>query len=261
MRRSLESSARLRSLQAWFFAQLQPGARLEAGPVLGTADLGARPRIAIYADMYRTRLVEALAAEYPRLSSALGREGFRRLALDYLKHFPSRQPTIQDAGDRLPRYLAGRLRAGRLTGFPYAADLARLERLSSQLYVSAPSEETALTAAHLREVPPQAWPSLRFRVIDSLRTLRLGFRFRKRLAPLRATTVYRVYRRGLEVYEAPMDLAEARALRLVARGSRFAEVCAVLDDAVIADLVVRVGQTVADKIGHDRLQRAGFERR
>ncbi len=228
----------LAKLQGWFFEQLQPGARRAAGPVAGTPWLSGRDRVEIYADMYLARLIDALSQEYPRLAEALGSPRFARLATRYLERFPSRQPTIQDVGDRLPRFLRRELEAGKLRRFPYAADLAELERVGSQVYVAAASalapteaQGDRLDAQTLQKVPAAAWPELRFSVNPTLRVVRLGFRFSKGRKPVRGKVAYRVYRRDLEVYEAPMDAAEARAFWLVSRGRSFGEVCLALGDA------------------------------
>ena len=55
---------------------------------------------------------------------------------------------------------------------------------------------------------------------------------------MRERTLYRVYRRSLDVFEAPMDAAEARALALVVRGRNFGEVCVALGDAATAARVL-----------------------
>lgn len=222
-------------MQGWFFAQLQPGARRAAGPVVGTGELSGRERVEIYADMYLARLVDALGQEYPRLAEALGASRFTLLSTRYLARSPSRRPTIQDVGDRLPRFLATELKAGRLRRFPYAGDLARLEWVGSQVYVAAVPKEhedegQPIDAGSLRSTPAEAWPELRFRVNPTLRVVRLGFQFPKGRKPVRGKVAYRVYRRDLEVYEAPMDAAETRALALVARGRSFGEVCVALGD-------------------------------
>lgn len=235
MRHSTEALP-LAKLQGWFFGQLQPGARRAAGAVAGTAWLSGRERVAIYADMYLARLIDALAEEYPRLAEALGGPRFARLATSYLERFPSRRPTIQDVGDRFPRFLRRELEAGRLTRFPYVADLALLERVGSEIYLSAPdgAEIEPIDAETLRSTPAEAWPELRFRVNPSLQVLRLGFQFPKGRKPERGKVAYRIYRRDLEVYEAPMEAPEARALSLVMRGRSFGEVCLALGDVQAA---------------------------
>jgi len=231
---------RLLPLQGWFFSQLQPGARRAAGPVAGTDWLPARARVEIYADMYLARLVDALGEEYPRLAEALGASRFNRLATAYLSRFPSRHPTIQDVGDRLPAFLRRELRAGRLGRFPFVADLALLERVGSQVYLAAAEESWGepVDAGVLRKTPSEAWPRMRFRVNPTLRIVRLVFRFPKGGKPVREKVAYRVYRRDLEVYEAPMDPAEARALSLVSRGGTFGEACQVLRDVRVAATVL-----------------------
>jgi hypothetical protein len=238
MRSSVGRSRGLASLQDWFFAQLEVGASRATGPVLGTPGLSARRRLDIYGDMYRARLIEALTQEFPRLQQALAPPTFERVALRYLERFPSRLPTIQDVGSRLPGFLRRELAAGGLRRFPFAADLARLERTGTEVYVSVDEEPGAerrrWTAADLAKRPPRGWPGLRFQVAPSLRIVRVAFRFPRHGRPVREKIAYRVYRRDLDVFEAPMDPVETRALSLIQRGRTFGDVCLALGEAATA---------------------------
>lgn len=217
-------SPELHRLQRWFWGQLQPGAPREPGVVQGSHALPARARIAIYAQMYQDRLMQALADEFPLLVAALGPVRFGRLARAYLTRYPSVRPTIQHVGERLPRYLAAELRAGALQRFPYAAALARLEVCCSTVYVALDGG-ALLTAEDLRAVPPHAWPALTFRVTPSLRMLKLGFTFPAGARPVRGAGRLRVWRRGFEVLQAQLSPLEWRTLRAVQLGKPFAEVC------------------------------------
>ncbi|HNH12398.1 MAG TPA: DNA-binding domain-containing protein, partial [Rhodocyclaceae bacterium] len=58
-------------------------------------------RLDIYRHAYRSRLTEALAANYPVLARALGDEAFAQLALQYIDARPSRHASIRWFGDQL----------------------------------------------------------------------------------------------------------------------------------------------------------------
>ena len=212
----------LAATQRWFFGQLQPGAHRSPGPVKGSRRLSAEARVTVYADMYLARLVEALAAEFPRLATALGEGAFAALAIAYFRVCPSTHPTIQHVGLELPGYLSRRpLRIA-----PYAADLARLDQATSEVYVAQGiGEEPLVSRDELRRVPQAAWPTLRFRVTPTFRVLRFGWAFPRGGPPAQRTTTLRIWRKGLDVFEAEVAADERRALNALRSGKSFAEVC------------------------------------
>ncbi len=83
----------------------------------GTPGHPAAERVAIYADMYRWRLVQAMRETFPKLVRHLGDERFAALAWDYLRRNPSEHHDVGQVGRRLARFLRrygveGRLRLG-----------------------------------------------------------------------------------------------------------------------------------------------------
>ncbi len=218
--------ASLARTQAWFFAQLQPGAKRGAGPVRARGPLSNRARVDLYADMYLARLTEALAAEFPRVRGALGERRFARLAKEYVARHPSRRPTIQHVGAQLRSHLARHP----VRGAPYARELARLDQLTSEVYL-APGlgDEPLLTAADLRAVAPEAWPRLTFTVTPTLRVVKLAWSFPKgfpaRGRPAHAPSIVRLWRRGLDGFEAPVGRGELAVLRAAVSGQPFGELC------------------------------------
>ena len=218
----MKATRTLAATQTWFFGQLQPGAKRGAGPVRGSGRLPARARVAVYADMYVARLIEALGAEFPRLAAALGPRRFEKLATAYFRAHPSTNPNIQHVGRALPKVLARQP----LRGAPFAADLAKLDQTVSAVYVAEGLGDAPVLAAEaLRQIAPEAWPGLRLKATPTLRILRLGWRFPKEGAPQKRPTALRVWRKGLDVFEAEMQPDERRALRAVLAGKAFGQVC------------------------------------
>jgi hypothetical protein len=83
-------------------------------------------RLQLYSRMYWFRLADAIRDDCPGLVSALGEEGFGRLARAYLARCPSRSFTLRDLCSRLERFI---LDHPRLTA-PHtvlAAEIARFE--------------------------------------------------------------------------------------------------------------------------------------
>ena len=81
-------------------------------------------RLGIYRGAYRSRLAEALRANYPMLHLVLGDEDFARLAGEFIASCPSRRPSIRWFGERLEGFLTERQD---LLPHPALLDLVRLE--------------------------------------------------------------------------------------------------------------------------------------
>jgi hypothetical protein len=194
--------------------------------------LSNRARVDIYVDMYLARLIEALAAEFPRVRMALGEAAFERLAAAYFERHPSRRPTIQHLGSKLIPFLG----THPVRGFPFARDLARLDQGASEVYLAPGLGDAPLLAADdLRALAPAAWPKLRFSVTPTLRFLKLGWSFPKEYPdagrPAHEPSVVRLWRKGLDSFEAPVEKDELRALRAVLAGKTFGQVCLVAGSA------------------------------
>lgn len=67
--------------------------------------LSAPERLAIYQRGYYARLVQCLEGQYKALCHALGKVLFDDFAKEYLKSFPSQQPTLAVLGQRFPDFL------------------------------------------------------------------------------------------------------------------------------------------------------------
>ena len=136
--------------------------------VRGDAQLGASGRVAIYANAYFERILECLERDYPALRWALGEAWFRDLATAYLIAHPSRHPSLRFVGASLPHYLAEDPRAEPFRrGRPWLADLARYEWAFVDAFDAADAE--AMAVEPLRDVDPEAWGSLRIRVLQRVR--------------------------------------------------------------------------------------------
>ena len=62
-------------------------------------------RLQLYSRMYWFRLADAIRDDCPGLVSALGEDGFGRLARAYLARCPSRSFTLRNLCSRLPQFL------------------------------------------------------------------------------------------------------------------------------------------------------------
>lgn len=200
-------------------------------PIGGDDRLTPADRLGIYTGMIFVRIRDAIAEDFPATRIALGDDAWEDLIARYLRAHPTDHPDLRLA----PRHLPGFLRA---TGPGPLADLAELEWTLMDSFTAADS--TALRAATLAELAPDAWPDMLVRATPSLRLLSPRSdvdRNRRRLldggeVELRPTSPFalRVWRRDLRVFHKRTDALEHGALELVRSGVTFADLCAWLAD-------------------------------
>jgi len=187
--------------------------------VVGDARLSAVDRLDVYAGMYFVRIHDVLAQELARTAAVLGAEAFHGLVTDYLAACPPSHPSLREAGARLPNFLAGHPLAAER---PWLAELARLER--ARLEVFDGPDAAPVTMAALREVPPERFGLIRFRLIPAHRLLMNRFAVSEIWrsdgpgdAPPRADPeTLIVWRRDVTVFHRLADADEARWLPALA---------------------------------------------
>lgn len=234
----------LAETQALFhaFATRSPAAagRDPGEAFVGTPALPAAERLAIYANMYLWRQVDALREDFPKLVAVLGDEGFYALAERYVREHPSDHPSLSKLGRHLADYLV-RHPAGR----PDLPDLARLEWARAEAFEA---EDVPLaTIDSLRAVSPAELPDVRFAFVPAVRLVHLdhdaptlwrAIEDGTALPPPRRSEVHlAVWRKGFEVFHAVLAADEARAAERAMAREPLAAVCesfAKLEDAVAA---------------------------
>jgi len=199
--------------------------------VWGSGQLDPAERLDIYAQMYCARLLDILQEDFPRLTAILGEERFRAIGREYLRQFPSTHPSVRYLGARFASFVSTQ---DEIVSLPFLADLARLEWARLEMFDAPDAEPLRLN--HLQAVPPDEWPSLRFRLIPALQLLQCGWPVDTIWAaagtirqdePIQPTeTVLRIWRQDFLVYHSRMDAIEQAALAGVRAGASFAEVCA-----------------------------------
>ena len=204
--------------------------------IVGDARLSAVERLDVYASMYFVRIHDVLRGDYARTLAVVGGEAFHGLVTDYLEACPPRDPSLREAGARLPGFLAGHA-LGRAR--PWLAELARLER--ARLEVFDGPDATPLSIAVLSQLPPARFAGLRLALVPAHRVLAARFAIAETwrsddpasVAPPRETSeTLIVWRRDGEVFHRPADADEAHWFpRLSAPdGVAFEVVCAQLAD-------------------------------
>lgn len=206
-------------------------------------DSGAQ-RAEVYAEAYRLRLVEALAADYPALQALLGEDDFAELGRIYAEAHPSRDASIRWFGRHLGRFLQDDLEYRER---PDLAELAAFEWALSEAFDAA--ETPAVSPEELAALPAARWPDLRLRFHPALR--RVEFRFntpevwralnRQGSPPpfeaLDSPQAWIVWRSDLKLFFRSLDASEAQAFDALHQGLHFAEVCEGLCDRLPAENV------------------------
>jgi hypothetical protein len=178
--------------------------RGELEAVIGRSrNLTAAERLGIYANAYYARLLECLAAYFPRLEKTLGEEVFAGFAFEYLQHYPSKSYTLDRLGESFTRFLdetrpepEGDETPGEVGWPDFLIDLATLEWNINRVFDGPGVEgQSLLTAEALRSFPAERFAEARLIPVPCLHLL--AFRF-----PV--NTYYTAARRVAEGEEAPI---------------------------------------------------------
>jgi hypothetical protein len=228
----------LAETQALFGEAVAGGAPIPAGRIeacfVGTPGLPAADRVAIYADMYLGRLVDALAETFPDLARHLGHEELHALAADYLARHPSGHHDIGQVGRHLAAFLGEHPDPER----PWLADLAALEWARQEAFF-APAAQPAGPGVFAALAPGEV-AGARLALSPALRLVRLGHDVTplwRQLeagqapeAPPPGPAAVAAWRPGFEVVHGLLPLDEAAALEAALAGAPLSEVCAAFED-------------------------------
>ncbi|MDG2307238.1 MAG: putative DNA-binding domain-containing protein [Candidatus Binatia bacterium] len=203
--------------------------RLEADapalPIRGDERLSAAERIGIYTAMIFARIRDAIAEDFWCTAQLLG-DDWEPLIARYLEAHPTRHADLRLAGRNLPAFV-------RATQRTPLADLADLEWALIDSFTAA--DAPILRAEALQALAPEAWPALALEAVPSLRLCRPTSscdRTRRRMlegeeAALESEEAFplRIWRTEFRVFQKRIDEFEFGALKLVAGGTTFAELC------------------------------------
>lgn len=216
-------------------------------------------RLHVYANAYWTRIAGALAADFPKLRALLGEGAFDDLAIPYLRAYPTRHPSLREAGLHLARFLGER-------GQPVHGDLARLERARAEVFDG--PDAAPLARDDLAALPPDEFPRLPLRLVPASALLELSSNADElwdaiedgrpppgpdAAAPPRAVLVWR---RSITVIHRTLGADEAAALRRVhGGGANFGDVCEALAATSPTDVVERALERLLDWLDAEALAR------
>lgn len=231
-------------LQTAFQQHMLGGA--DATPLLAGSAERRTLGLAIYANAYRQRLVEALADAHAKTRTVLGAEAFEAAALHYIDEYP---PTTRSL-----RWFGGNFAEHLRSGLPAQAAVAELAQLDWALRKAFDGPDSAvLAAAELAGVPPDAWASLHLTLVPSADLLRfehntvaLWQALDDAAAPPAiergAVAVdWLVWRKELQPHFRSLHPVEAALLRAMHGGASFAQACELAQAGSIEDCTSHIG--------------------
>jgi hypothetical protein len=233
------TDSRLRQLQRELQRHLLNQDSAIADAIVDSPPLPAADRLAIYANGYRTRLIEALDDTYPLLHRLLGDDDFTALGEAFVAAHPSVHRSIRWYGRELAEFLS---RVPPHAGQPIVAELARLEWTLTEVF-DAPDAEPRSRAA-LAAINPSAWSELRFELHPSIRRLPLHWNAAAAWKALNAEETpphpersehavpWLLWRHNLQNYFRSMSAEEAIALDCALKGHSFGEICQAMTECL-----------------------------
>ena len=225
----------LQNLQAAFKRYLFEEDNGIATHIVSTEKLSSDSRLAIYANAYRSRLVEALAKDYPALSYAVGEEEFRCLSLAYIRIYPSTYYSLRWFGQDLAGFMGSH---ENYSAQPHLAELAEFEWAFVDAFDAEDAEVSGVEDP--AKIPPDSWPALRMTLHPSVRWVTCSWNclpiwqsMKNKTAvptpqPLDTKVSYLIWRQGLNTKYRSLESDEAAVLGVAAKGADFAELCTVL---------------------------------
>lgn len=148
----------------------------------------------VYRDGYALRLIEVLANDYPGVLAMAGPVDFDYMARAYIARHPSHHASVRWFGRDLASFLAS---TPPFNGSPAVAEMARFEWALGDAFDS--PDVTPIGAGALMALPPEAWETLSFSTLPSLRVLSFTF------------DVPRAWQRREEQEAGNLDAAQAEA--------------------------------------------------
>ncbi len=222
----------LHDLQTCFHAHLLHGDDCMLAQICSDTRSNAAARLAIYANAYRLRLLEALTTDFPALHTLTGDDVFEQICRAYIDAYPSTHYSIRYFGRHLSAFLAD---TAPFHETPVLTELAALEWALTLAFDAA--DDPVLDEAALSNLPAAAWPGMRIRLHASVhcRVFRwnapeLWSAIDQQHAP-EAPAAYRephtwlIWRRALQTYFRPLEDTEAWALDCLSEGADFAALC------------------------------------
>jgi Putative DNA-binding domain len=238
----MNAVTKLAAVQRKLQSLILQGATAADGFVRSDAGTDAAERLFIYSSAYRSRLQEALAANFPMLQAHLGPQSFATIALEYIGAHPSSYVSIRNFGTHLPHWLETHRSAE-----PWLHELARFDWALGGAFDAI--DATAIGIESLAGIAPVDWPMLSFHFSPAVHRLTLHtnaaglYMAAANEAPSPAGQVlaepgdWLISRGALLAQYRSMSRAEALAFDALFAGATFGAACERLSDLEEAESV------------------------
>jgi hypothetical protein len=213
---------------------LAAGSEIESH-VVGTERVPVATRLGIYADGYRSRLIEVLESSYPVLANLLGEADFQTLGAQYVASHESTFFSVRYYGHELADFLAT---DAQYSQAPLLAELAKWEWAMAAAFDAADAEP--IDSAAFAQVPPEDWAELRFEWSPAVQLVALEWNVPELWKAVTEDTErpepslnlepagWLIWRRELQIYFRPVAAAEAAVIAASRAGQSFGELCVLL---------------------------------
>jgi hypothetical protein len=200
--------------------------------VIGTDKVPVDVRLHIYGHAYRTRLQEALMANYSVFHAYVGDETFESLCDAYIDAHPSTFKSIRWFGDAFSIFIS---KSPLHEEYPYLSELAQFEWTLGLVFDAA--DAPLIEIETMQDIPPEAWENMRLECHPSVHRLSLSWNvvqiWQAMMAdetpddPLHAQrpTEWLIWRKGLETQFSSLSVHEAWAIDAIQKDSNFGELC------------------------------------
>lgn len=138
--------------------------------IVNTEKVPTDVRLSIYSHAYRSRLLEALASNYPSMQLYLGSEQFETLGNAYIDRYPSHFRSIRWFGDQLENFLRENKP---YNDFPYLSELAKVEWIMTLVFDAANNDVVILE--NLTSIPPECWVDMHLQAHPSAHLIQLSW--------------------------------------------------------------------------------------
>jgi hypothetical protein len=194
--------------------------------------------INIYFNAYRSRLIEILANDFPKLRQILGEKKFNAMADEYLKISPSKSYSVRYFGQSFADFLKSHPSFAKK---PYFAEMATFEWMLGD---AIDAKDAALfTLETLKEIPASKWNEMKICFHPSVQMLRIYWNTTEvwqalenesqdipKWSKRRKPNFWIILRSDLQTAFRSMEKDEAFALELVHQNNTFGEICEKLCD-------------------------------
>ena len=255
-----DQNSDLRALQQRFQDYLQGNSEDFEKDIISTENALAEHRLGAYYNAYRIRLIECLATDFPALQKELGEEDFELMVLDYLKLYPSEDPSVRWLGQHMSEFL---LHSDHHDS-RFLAELAAFE-WAQGLCFDAANSDRLITLEEMAQLDPASWPGLSFSFHASLRWLDLHCNVApysvalEEAQPAPEKTCdeipvrWLMWRRDMSPNWRSLDVAEGWAIEAAFNGANFSGLCEGLLEWLGEDMVAVTAAGYLKQWIHDEL--------